>query len=73
MIGMLDQFRHMLADLGDGLGVTDPVSGESVLELKTRSKTKKKAQAAKKKKKKAKKPVVKAKKVKKSTKKKSRK
>ena len=30
MIGMLDRFRHMLEDLGDGLGVTDPVSGEIV-------------------------------------------
>ena len=30
MIGMLDRFRHMLEDLGSGLGVTDPVSGEIV-------------------------------------------
>jgi quinol monooxygenase YgiN len=30
MIGMLDRFRHMLEDLGDGKGVTDPVSGEIV-------------------------------------------
>lgn len=30
MIGMLDRFRHMLEDLGGGLGVTDPVSGEIV-------------------------------------------
>lgn len=28
MIGMLDRFRSMLEDLGGGLGVTDPVSGE---------------------------------------------
>ena len=30
MIGMLDRFRGMLEDLGDGKGVTDPVSGEIV-------------------------------------------
>jgi hypothetical protein len=30
MIGMLDRFRHMLENLGDGKGVTDPVSGEIV-------------------------------------------
>ena len=30
MIGMLDRFRNMLEDLGNGLGVTDPVSGEIV-------------------------------------------
>jgi hypothetical protein len=33
MIGVLDTFRAELEDLGNGLGVTDPVSGESVLEL----------------------------------------
>lgn len=33
MIGVLDQFRQLLEDLGNGLGVTDPVSGEVVLEL----------------------------------------
>src|SRR5690348_16931677 len=33
MIGMLDRMRHMLEDLGGDLGVTDPVSGESVLRL----------------------------------------
>ena len=33
MIGLLDSFRHLLEDLGAGLGVTDPVSGESVLSL----------------------------------------
>jgi hypothetical protein len=32
MIGLLDSFRDMLEDLGDGLGVTDPVSGEAVVE-----------------------------------------
>jgi hypothetical protein len=33
MIGQLDTFRDMLEDLGNGLGVTDPVSGEAVVEL----------------------------------------
>ncbi|MFZ0486643.1 MAG: antibiotic biosynthesis monooxygenase [Arenicellales bacterium] len=33
MIAMLDHFRDTLEDLGDDLGVTDPVSGEVVLEL----------------------------------------
>ena len=34
MIGTLDTFRDTLEDLGNGLGVTDPVSGEVVLHLK---------------------------------------
>jgi Antibiotic biosynthesis monooxygenase len=34
MIGTLDTFRHTLEDLGNGLGVTDPASGEIVLSLK---------------------------------------
>src|SRR5690242_18967706 len=33
MVSMLDEFRGMLEDLGNGLGVTDPVSGESVARL----------------------------------------
>ena len=33
MIATLDTFREMLEDLGQGLGVTDPVSGEVVVEL----------------------------------------
>ena len=33
MIAMLDQVRQMLEDLGQGLGVTDPVSGDAVLRL----------------------------------------
>ena len=33
MIGTLDRARALLEDLGGGLGVTDPVSGEVVLEL----------------------------------------
>src|SRR3954447_3450183 len=34
MIGLLDQMRGLLEDLGSGLGVTDPVSGEVVVSLK---------------------------------------
>lgn len=33
MIGILDTFRADLEDLGGGLGVTDPVSGEVVVDL----------------------------------------
>ena len=33
MIKTLDSFRDMLDDLGEGLGVTDPVSGEAVVEI----------------------------------------
>jgi hypothetical protein len=33
MIAMLDTFRDTLEDQGGGLGVTDPVSGEVVLEM----------------------------------------
>lgn len=33
LIEMLDTFRATLEDLGDGLGVTDAVSGETVLEI----------------------------------------
>ncbi len=32
MIGVLDSFRDTLEDLGGGLGVTDPVSGEVIWE-----------------------------------------
>jgi hypothetical protein len=32
MIGFLDEVRDCLEDLGGGLGVTDPVSGEVVVE-----------------------------------------
>lgn len=34
MLGILDRFRDTLEDLGGELGVTDPVSGETVLDLK---------------------------------------
>ena len=44
MIGLLDSFRDHLEDLGGGLGVTDPVSGEAVVTLKA---TKPKAKAKK--------------------------
>jgi len=33
MIRRLDGIRHLLEDLGHGLGLTDPVSGEAVLTL----------------------------------------
>jgi hypothetical protein len=33
MIAILDTFRDDLEDLGAGLGVTDPVSGEVVVKL----------------------------------------
>ena len=38
MVGMLNQFRDMLEDLGSGLGVTDPISGEAVVEFRKKSK-----------------------------------
>ena len=34
MIALLDTLRDQLEDLGGGLGVTDPVSGEVVADLK---------------------------------------
>jgi quinol monooxygenase YgiN len=34
MIATLDSFRDTLEDMGGGLGVTDPVSGPVVLEMK---------------------------------------
>jgi hypothetical protein len=33
MIGNLNAMRDMLEDLGNGLGVTDPISGEAIVEL----------------------------------------
>lgn len=36
MIANLDRIRPFLEDLGGGLGVTDPVSGEAVVELGSR-------------------------------------
>ena len=32
MIARLDTFRNMLEELGGGLGVTDPVSGEVIID-----------------------------------------
>ena len=54
MIGLLDDMRGYLEDLGNGLGVTDPVSGEVVVALKA-SKRPSKARSKKAKRKKAKK------------------
>ena len=34
IIAVLDTFRDTLEDLGEGRGVTDPVSGPVVLDLK---------------------------------------
>jgi hypothetical protein len=36
MISYLDDVRPLLEDLGAGLGVTDPISGEAVLESSPR-------------------------------------
>ncbi|HVZ14613.1 MAG TPA: antibiotic biosynthesis monooxygenase [Bauldia sp.] len=33
MIASLDRMRPLLEDLGGGLGVTDPVSGDAVIEI----------------------------------------
>jgi len=33
MISILDSVRDLLEDLGGGLGATDPVSGEAVVEI----------------------------------------
>jgi hypothetical protein len=33
LIGSLDKMRNLLEDMGGGLGVTDPVSGEVVVAL----------------------------------------
>ena len=41
MIANLDKFRDCLEDMGGGLGVTDPVSGDAVVELKGGRKGKK--------------------------------
>jgi hypothetical protein len=50
MVGLLDTFRDMLEDLGDGLGVTDPVSGDAVVQrsfAKAKPAAKRKTGAAK--------------------------
>jgi quinol monooxygenase YgiN len=63
MIGILDQLRPLLEDLGGGLGVTDPVAGDVVASYA--------ASKSKKKKKKKNKGEGKAKSAKKSAKKKA--
>jgi hypothetical protein len=45
MIALLDTFREHLEDLGNGLGVTDPVAGEQVLKLAATKQAKKKTGA----------------------------
>lgn len=65
MIGILDSFRHMLEELSPELGVTDPVSGEAVVEQKAPAPKRKAAKAKarpKKAKKQAKKKAAKKKK-----------
>ena len=46
MIQILDGFRHMLEDLGGGLGLTDPVSGEAVVKIAGPKPAKKRAKRA---------------------------
>jgi hypothetical protein len=46
MIAMLDKVRDMLEDLGTGLGLTDPVSGDQVVKLAPAKKAAKKAKPA---------------------------
>lgn len=59
MIAILDGMRGMLEDLGGGLGVTDPVSGEAIVKLAGTKPAKKKRAPAKKAKKAAKKSAKK--------------
>jgi hypothetical protein len=47
MIGMLDGFREHLEDLGGGLGLTDPVSGDVVVKLAAAKPAMKKMRAKK--------------------------
>jgi hypothetical protein len=47
MIALLDGFRAMLEDLGGGLGLTDPVSGQAVAKLAAPKAAKKKTPARK--------------------------
>ena len=53
MIAFLDGFRDMLEDLGSGLGVTDPVSGQAVAKLAAPKVAKKKKAPARRKSKRA--------------------
>ena len=45
MIGLLDGMRDYLEDLGSGLGVTDPVSGEVVVTLRASKRPAKKVRS----------------------------
>ena len=47
MIGLLDTFRAHLEDIGGGLGLTDPVSGDVVVKLPPSKPAAKKAKAKK--------------------------
>ena len=47
MIAMLDRFRDCLEDLGGDIGITDPVSGETAVEIVPRVATKKRRGKAK--------------------------
>jgi hypothetical protein len=49
MIGTLDTFRDCLEDLGGGLGLTDPVSGEALVEMTPKAKKRPAKKAPKKK------------------------
>jgi len=49
MIAILDRTRDLLEDLGGGLGVTDPVSGQTVVTLMPGKVTKKRKTAKRKK------------------------
>ena len=55
MIGLLDGMREYLEDLGNGLGVTDPVSGEVVVAIRASKRPPRKTAKRKKANKKAKK------------------
>ena len=53
MVGMLDHVRDLLEDMGGGLGVTDPVSGQTVARLGPPKAAKKKKAPARRKAKRA--------------------
>lgn len=47
MIAVLDSFRHLLEELAPELGVTDPTSGEAVVEINPRKPARPKAKQRK--------------------------
>ena len=47
MIAILDTFRDCLLDLGGGLGVTDPVAGIAIMEIRGSAKAKRKTKRGK--------------------------